>query len=252
MHSLFLTPAYGILVTMTEDIQIIKEIEKAAALCEKQYTREDIFCVLNTPSTDCPDIDVEKQICILKLDTINSQQEADLLVFHQTNHHGLIREACSQKINEFMKKADICVFFQTKEIHDTLLKAANDINPNICRAIIEILPYVNDKNYLLDKLYKRFDEVFEELEKLKRSNWYTKKLFNLYWCLEALHALNPPYDKRIENVLSKTSKFKDYTIREKTAMVLSALVYSSEVLNNIKSALKTDDNFYVRRYSRDF
>ena len=151
-----------------------------------------------------------------------------------------------------MKKADICVFFQTKEIHDTLLKAANDINPNICRAIIEILPYVNDKNYLLDKLYKRFDEVFEELEKLKRSNWYTKKLFNLYWCLEALHALNPPYDKRIENVLSKTSKFKDYTIREKTAMVLSALVYSSEVLNNIKSALKTDDNFYVRRYSRDF
>ena len=47
MHSLFLTPAYGILVTMTEDIQILKEIEKAAALCEKQYTREELRKLLS-------------------------------------------------------------------------------------------------------------------------------------------------------------------------------------------------------------
>ncbi len=249
MPCLFLTPAYGILVTMSDDIQILKEIENAALLCEKDYTRDDIFCVLRFDSVSNPEIDIEKQICILKLDTILTQEEADLLAFHQTGQHGLIREACSQKINEFMKNPLCLKFFQTKEISLILLKAVNDINPNICRTIIEVLPFIEDKDYFLHNLYERFEEVFEELEKLKRSNWYTKKLFNLYWCLEALAVLQAPVNERLEAVLERCSRFRDYTIREKTAMVISLLQQSSPVIESIKEILKNDENFYVKRYS---
>lgn len=249
MRCLFLTPGYVILKSMSENIQILKEIENAVLLCQKDYTREDIFRVLKLNSASNPEIDIEKQICILKLDTVVNQEEADLLAYHQTGQHGLIREACSQKINEFMKNSSSVKFFQTKEISLILLKAVNDINPNICRTIIEVLPFIEDKNYFLDNLYKRFDDVFEELEKLKRSNWYTKKLFNLYWCLEALAVLRAPVDKRLESVLERCSRFRDYTIREKTAMVLSLLNQSSSVIESIKELLKNDENFYVQRYS---
>ncbi len=249
---------------MNKDVQILNnmqnqivtdteaEIERAADFCEKTYTREEVFDILNIDSSKFPQTDIEKQICILKLDSILSQQEADILIFHLTNHAALIREACAHKVNEFMKEESYAAFFQTRTILDSLLKAVNDINPNICRMIIEVLPYINEKEYFLENLYHRIDYVFEELEKLKRSNWYTKKLFNLYWCLEALAVIKAPADARLEKVLEKTSVFRDYTIREKTAMVLSYLSETSPVLERIKENLKNDDNFYVKRYSQQW
>lgn len=238
---------------MNKDIKIITtietEIERAVELCQKEYSREDIWQILAINSAENPDINIEKQICILNLDSILSQYEADLLAFHQTNHHGLIREATAQKINEFMKTPEFAQYFQSKEILDILLNAVNDINPNICRLIIEILPEIDNKQYFLDNLYKRFDFVFDELEKLKRSNWYTKKLFNLYWCLESLAVLKAPIDKRLESVLKQSSAFRDYTIREKTAMVIHYLPDTSSCISEIKSLLKRDENYYVKRYS---
>lgn len=238
---------------MKENVQIRNdietEIEKAVELCQKVYSRANILSIMQIMSFEQPEINVEKQICILKLDDINSQEEADLLVFHLTNHHGLIREASAQKINEFMKHSAFVKFFQTETILDSLLKAINDINPNICRLIIEILPNIDNKDYFLAGLYKRFNIVFEEIEKLKRSNWYTKKLFNLYWCLEALATLNPQINENIESILLKAIKFREYTIREKVAMVLSCCYPITAAINDFRSVLKEDDNFYVKRYS---
>lgn len=237
---------------MSEEVQILKEIEKAAALCEKTYTREEIFELLKIDSDTHPQTDIEKQICILKLADIRSQQEADLLVHHQTQHHGLIREACAQKLNEFLPNPLFNKYFQTKQISNTLLKAVNDINPNICRLIIEVLPAVKDKQYLLDRLYERFGEIFAELEKLKRSNWYTKKLFNLYWGLEALGTLCPECDTRLQNVIGQCLKIREYTIREKTAMILSGIDSQAEFITHAKQELAKDNNYYVQRYSRFF
>lgn len=238
---------------MSENIQMInnieKEIEKAVELCKKEYSRDDIWRILRISSAESPEINIEKQICILKLDSVLSQSEAELLVFHQTNHHGLIREATAQKINEFMKDSEQVKYFQTETILDSLLKAVNDINPNICRLIIEILPKIENKKYILDKLYQRFEFVFEELEKLKRSNWYTKKLFNLYWCLESLAVLKAPIDERLEGVLKRSVLIRDYTIREKTAMVIHYLSGTSPSVCEIKALLKQDENYYVKRYS---
>lgn len=241
---------------MSENFQIINkietDIEKAADFCQKEYTEEEIFDVLKKSSAENQDTDTEKQICILKIDTVSSQNEADILIFHLTNHSALVREACALKVNELMQKGKNAVFFQTTDILNSILKAVNDINPNICRLIIEILPYIRQKEYFLNGLYERIDYVFDELEKLKRSNWYTKKLFNLYWCLEALAVLKAPADKRLVTVLKRTSSFKDYTIREKTAMVLYYLTDTIPEIEMLKEKLKKDDNFYVKRYSQQW
>ena len=134
---------------MSENFQIINkietDIEKAADFCQKEYTEEEIFDVLKKSSAENQDTDTEKQICILKIDTVSSQNEADILIFHLTNHSALVREACALKVNELMQKGKNAVFFQTTDILNSILKAVNDINPNICRLIIEILPYIRQK-----------------------------------------------------------------------------------------------------------
>ncbi len=237
---------------MSEDIKILNEIEKAVILCEKEHTRDEIFDLLKTSSESDSQIDVEKQICILKLEDVRNQQEADLLVYHLTEHHGLIREACAHKINEFMQNPSLQNFFQTTKISDALLKAVNDINPNICRLIIDVLPYLKDKKYFLNNLYNRFDVIFDELEKLKRSNWYTKKLFNLYWGLEALCALSPDCDSKLQNVLQQCLKIREYTIREKTAMLLDSLKSDKDFINQAKQLLAQDTNYYVKRYAKNW
>ncbi len=237
---------------MSEDIKILNEIEKAVKLCEKEYSRDEIFDLLKASSASNPQIDVEKQICILKLEDIRTQQEADVLVYHLTEHHGLIREACAHKINEFMQNPSLQNFFQTTKISDALLKAVNDINPNICRLIIDVLPYLKDKKYFLNNLYNRFDVIFDELEKLKRSNWYTKKLFNLYWGLEALCALSPDCDSKLQNVLQQCLKIREYTIREKTAMLLDSLKSDKDFINQAKQLLAQDTNYYVKRYAKNW
>lgn len=236
---------------MVENIEILKEIEKACEFCERNFTHKELMDVLRG------DDDVQKQICLLKVDSLESQEEADLLVFHLTGHHGIVRESAAQKINELiLNKINLNRkynnLFQTKYVMDSILLAVNDINPNICRLIIETLPAIEDKAYFLEKLYVRFEYVFEELEKLKRSNWYTKKLFNLYWCLEALAVIVAPVDARLESVLNRSGRFRDYTIREKTALVLLGLGETSFALEELKTLLKNDSNFYVKRFARNF
>ncbi len=244
--------AYVILLTMNDDVQILKEIEKAVELCEKEYTRSEIFALLEIDSDSHPEKDIEKQICILKLEDIRSAAEADILIHHLTGHHGLIREACAQKINEFFKTQEFSQFFQNKKTYDILTKAVNDINPNICRLIVEILPQVQDKEYFLTKLYERLGVIFEELEKLKRSNWYTKKLFNLYWGLEALNSLCPPCDEQLHYIIEQCLKIREYTIREKTAMLLCSLDETVDFVQKARQELSKDTNYYVLRYAKQW
>ena len=237
---------------MTDNIQILNDIEKAALLCEKDYSHDEIIDILKTED------DFEKQICILNLNTLKNQSEADLLVHQLTGHTSLIREAAASKICEFIQTNPLLKkLFLAEKILDDILKAVNDINPNICRMICAALPILFEektekKGYFLNKLYRHFEDIFNELEKLKRSNWYTKKLFNLYWGLEALALLNPSVDERLECILCKAAAIKEYTIREKTAMVLALLPETSAKINEIKQNLKADTNFYVKRYSQSF
>lgn len=237
---------------MVEDFEIlIKIIDEAGEFCEREFSHEELIETLEGED------DSKKQICLLKLKKLKNEQEAKLLVFHLTDHHGIVRESCAQKLHEFILNGKYIDLFSTKYVTDSFLRSVNDINPNICRTMIETLPFVlkdkSLKKHFLTKLYERFEAVFEELERLKRSNWYTKKLFNLYWCLETLAVVDAPLDDSFCSVLRRTCAFREYTIREKSALVLAKITpeksESTEVtaeLRRLKATMEADPNFYVR------
>lgn len=239
-----------IVITMQDNTQIIKEIEKAAEFCEKPYSKEEICEILYMDSNAHPDIDMKKQICILKLLDVSTQEEANLLVSHLTEHSALIREASALRINEFLKDPKTAKFFQTQDITICFMKAIYDVNPNVCRLIIEILPLITQKEFFVDNLYYRLGVTFAELDELKRSNKYTKKLFNLYWGLEALAQFEPETDERLDALLDGCLKIKDYTIREKTAYLISKLKNTDDAVEQAKKVLKRDPNYYVKKYAK--
>ena len=55
--------------------------------------------------------------------------------------------------------------------------------------------------------------------------------------------------KELCKILSDTKDVNDYTIREKTAKILSKL-QPNEILSKIKNQLSQDQNYYVRRVSK--
>jgi hypothetical protein len=75
-----------------------------------------------------------------------------------------------------------------------------------------------------------------------------KEVFKLYWCLEAL---NVYYNKipvlTLKKILLQTKNIEEYTIREKTAKILSNKI-SDETLMAAREELKNDKNYYVRRF----
>ena len=144
-------------------------------------------------------------------------------------------------------KSDSRVFFQTSFAKEKFLRAVNDVNPNICRMIIEILPYLQEKSEFLDALYDITLEVIEEAEKLNvrnRSHLYTKKIFNLYWCLEAVSQIVENTDKKLKQIVEKTYNSEEYTVREKTAKVIKKL--NTPEFDRYLKSLENDENFYVR------
>ena len=255
---------------------ILNNTETACNLCEREFTHDEIINIIHS------DNDIEKQICILKLQGVNSQAEADLLVFNLTNHHGIIRESVAIKLNELMcvsrvwrleeadecqrrrakpvdgdvrvleqnsTGANFCQFFQTEKILNTLLDAIIDINPNICRLVIESLAGINDKKSFFGKLYNRVVEEINDALAMNIRNKgyaYSRKVFKIFWYMEAVSELGYFEDEaKIQELLLKTYKFKDYTIREKSAK-LAALVLGKYEITDIVNTLKNDENYFVR------
>lgn len=221
----------------------IKELTKRACeLCEKDFSYQELFDFFRNGTDD------EKQICILKIPRINSQQDADLLLFHLTNQHGTVREAAAEKINELMKNG--CPdFFQTDFAREKFLPAINDVNPNICRFIIEILPLMKEhqKKKFLDELYDWTLKVSDEAKKLNvrnRSHVYTKKIFNLYWCLETISAIAEKPSEKLGKIIEETFDSEEYTIREKTAKILKKV--NAKQYAHFFKILQNDENFYVK------
>jgi hypothetical protein len=227
---------------MSENKLIMQNTETACSLCEKQFSHSELIEIIRGGR------DIEKQICILKLKVVNSQDEADLLVSNLTNRHGIIREAAAVKINELIHEHRC--FFQTETILKTFIDAIIDINPNICRLIIEILPLIEDKEYFFKILYKRTLEVIEDAKTMNIRNKgyaYSRKVFKIFWYLEAVCVLNMSGDfpEQTANIIEKTYDFKDYTLREKAAKILSLLDNKD---SGIVDILKNDENYFVRRF----
>ena len=192
----------------------------------------------------------EKQIAALNLDYVTID-EAELLINNLTGCDGKIREAVAFKIRSLLKQ-DKKYIDMFAPFYSVFADATIDINGNICRIVIDCVEILKENNEFgnkyLEKLFKIIDETFAELDKIVfRDKKYTvnKQLFKLYWCLESLKLFTDkiPSD-RLYKILEKTSKEKEYTIREKTAEILVKI--KDEKLDTLTDTLKNDENYYVR------
>lgn len=220
----------------------MKILSQAIMHCERTLSHEEIIEVLKG------DDDIEKQLRLIELKEIKSQEEADILVFNLTQHSGPVRETAAYKIEELIKNKEYSQYFQTKNIVDTFIKAITDINPTVSRSTIEIIKHIQDSEYIYKKILEEIQITLSKLdiETKNRSYVQNKKNFNLYWNLEALISISEKItqSKELVEILKNTATSNDYTIREKTAKVANIFA-----INEILEQLKQDTNVYVRKYT---
>lgn len=226
-----------------------ENFKQALNLCENNYSHSELLEFLQSGNI------VQKQLSALKLKTINSQNEAQILVSNLVGQDGKIREAVSLRLNEFMSNPKTLVYFETPENYQIFLAAIIDINGNICRNVIGAISHLkNNANFcnqfcqelviltkdLLGKIEK--DDFFEGKYKVN------KEVFKLYWCLETIYVF---WDKikfeDLKEIILRTKDIQEYTIREKAAKILTRNFSDPELLK-AKEALKNDSNYYVRRF----
>ena len=219
-------------------------------------TRDEALRVL------CAEDETIKPLAFLNIDEIKNENEADLILFHLTNHPNPVREACAYCLSEIQGRG-----FINKEEHFRILTdAICDINPNVCRVIIRLL--VCDKRLaerIMPQNIERIQKLLEDFKiyekefgaykgnklRNRKNHAKNKKLFNLYWCLEALGETldkNCPYEEEILNICRSGAYFLDYTIREKTAKILVKIPRAPKEL---LQKLKNDENFYVKNQVYD-
>lgn len=217
------------------------DMNRAYELFEEDFTHEEILDVLKGSD------DIKKQVCLLNLDRINSTGEAKILVSVLTGQHGPVREICSSKINEFVKNPQLRQYFDDEQISKTILDALNDIIPTVARNISEVINLFPQNEYLKNKLSERITEVqncpYEEMPSGKHE--ISRTNFKLYWYLDALYYLINEDDNLeiLREIIEKSYKHEDYTIREKVAALLSKLKGFAE----FKEVLLKDENPYVVR-----
>ncbi len=236
-------------------ITLDKEIfEKAFNLCLKQHTSQEIEQILDGHD------DVEKQIAILQIENIANLEYARKLIFHLTNQDGPIREATAIKLRELLLDKSNKII-DNLEFYQHFANAVCDVNPNICRLIIEILPVLKHREKMAEILINKIDKIFERIDNpnKEQKNFLTVRLFNLYWSFEALGELLPlcnplqissELSTKLSTQLKRAIEFKDYTIDEKAAKIVTcSFTLAGE--KEIKDELKQSQNFYVKRYFTD-
>ena len=231
-----------------ENLNSNAKLTYAAELIEKNLSQDKILNYLKSGS------DTEKQVAALKLETVRDGNDAICLANNLIGQDGKIREIVSLKIAEFINNNNYSKFFLQKDIYDKFLQAITDINPHVCRNIISIIN-IDDADfikYFIPKLLKITQELIDIVKKFDFQDGkykINKEVFKLYWCLEAIYELAQKINLReIKNIVKQTKDINEYTLREKTAKILTKLNLEDEEINNIRKILKQDKNYYVRRF----
>ena len=194
---------------------------------------------------------------ILELDEINSKEEFNYIINLLTNHDNPIREAVSLKLEDYILKYEN--WFLDEFSINKILDGIIDINPNVSRSICklisssktlagkvekQIIERINLLILNLKKFEKENNDSFVNAQRNVKNHAKNKKIFSLYWYLEALSCcLSDKYSDEIIKILNYAIDFSDYTIREKTAKLLVKLKNAPlELLQKANS----DKNFYVK------
>ena len=221
------------------------DFNTAASLFEKEIPNNELFNLLKNGNI------VEKQVAALKISEIGSYNDALILANNLIGQDGKVREAISLKLSEFKTSP----FLHQEKIYDIFLQAIIDINGNICRNIISVIEEIkNDDNFTKYFCKKLNSLTCELIEKVKEFNFQdgkykiNKEVFKLYWCLETIYHLAEKFDdKTLKTILSDTKNIDEYTIREKTAKILSKN-FDDKTFSQMRLELKQDKNYYVRRF----
>lgn len=226
-----------------------ENFKEALALCETNFSHNELMDMLQNGNIP------QKQIAALKLTDITSEQDAEILLANLTGQDGKIREAVSIKLDEFMNNPHTAPFFNNIKNYDIFLDAVIDINANICRNVISAISSWKNNKPFCDYFCKKITEMIlcllEKIENFnERDGKYTvnKQLFKLYWCLECVYTFFENFDtETLKSILNRTKSVQEYTIREKTAKILTRNIQDPELLQ-IKAELKQDPNYYVKKY----
>lgn len=224
----------------------MKTLSKAIEYCDMVFSYDEIINILSS------DDDIKKQLCIINLNCINSQADADILVDNLTLHSGPIRETVSFKILELIANPDYKKFFQTENILNSFINAVADINPSVSRNTVEIIKHVSDSQYIYLNIINKINNILEKTDNEVKNRSYiqNKKNFSLYWNLEALISISDKVKADVElfKILEKTAISNDYTIREKTAKTANVYLKNNSKFQKILDILKDDLNIYVKKY----
>ena len=192
----------------------------------------------------------EKQATTIKIDGIYSKEEAIIFISNLTGCDGKIREAVSFRLREFLpQNPNFYIDFV-----DQFLDAIIDINGNICRNTIEAIQVLKSfpqfTSEFCSKLAQKTLEIIPPILAfyIQEGKYkINKEVFKLYWYLETISTFVEFIDaETLFEILSKTKNVKDYTIREKTAKIISKIKNSSK-FDALKAELKQDQNYYVQR-----
>ena len=222
---------------------------QALNLYEEEYTHDELINLLKNGNI------VQKQIAALRLEGINSIQDADVLVANLTGQDGKIREAVSMRLNEFMSDEKYLPHFKVSNNYDVFLDAIIDINANICRNVISAITNLKNDSEFCEQFCKNLAKLsFDLLDKIEQFDFQdgkykvNKEVFKLYWCLETIYEF---YDKmefeNMKQIILRSKDVQEYTIREKAAKILTHNFEDTE-LKQAKSELQNDRNYYVRRF----
>lgn len=221
------------------------DFNTALNIYENEYSHEDLIEFLKSGSV------AQKQAAALKLDKINSKKDAQILIANLTGCDGKIREAISFRLREFIPQNP--EFFL--DTQNTLLEAIIDINGNICRNTITAISSLKKYSQFTTEFCRKLIEKTKiSIAKVKsfgiQDGKYkiNKEVFKLYWYLETISEFLEFININIlKKIIEETKEIKDYTIREKTAKILSK-INDDEDLLKLKQELKNDQNYYVRRF----
>lgn len=222
-----------------------EDFNTALNIYENSYSHDYLIELLKNGSV------VEKQVATLKIDKINNEEEAEIFINNLTGCDGKIREAVSFRLKEFIPENPD--FF--KDYAHIIIDAIIDINGNICRNTIEAIKNLKQYNEFTNNFCKMLiDRANTLIEPIKsfdiQDGKYkiNKEIFKLYWYLETISEFYEYIDiKDLIQLLNETKNIQEYTIREKTAKILSKFENNKE-LSLIKEELKNDKNYYVRRF----
>lgn len=222
---------------------------QALKLYEQNFTHEELIELLKNGNI------VQKQIAALRLETVKSVEDGNVLLANLTGQDGKIREAVSLRLNEFMADFQLINFFKNPKNYKIFLDAVIDINGNICRNIIGAITNLrNDAEFcsifcenLVELTYSLLN-IIEQMDFQDGKYKVNKEVFKLYWCLETVFVF---WDKLkfddLKQIILRSKDIEEYTIREKAAKIL-ALGFDDEQLISARSDLQNDRNYYVRRF----